>query len=313
MTQTGTGKTTIILTENPNFRFSASSINLYLRCPRKFYYSRLLGFSTPDHPAAAFGRYLHHLLEELHAWAFKLPQRPAIDAALARLEQIEAVAWPEFAEKLGPTAQAEGQRERAIQIMTEYVKQEFGRKDPPASTLYEEEMVQPFRLGPFPVTGRIDRIDLFSGEAEIIDYKTGRNHDRANAIIKEFLNLENKPNWKPKDYQLPLYYFYWQERQGRPPRALAHYHLRDAKGVQIVRIEVRKGAVPEGEKGKGKRTVLYEADMERVRHELLNLLEEMNFHNEDFPPRPCEPRECEFCPFHFACEGPDALESEAAE
>lgn len=315
MTQTGTNQTAIILTENPNFRFSASSINLYLRCPRKFYYSRLLGFSTPDHPAAAFGRYLHRLLEELHAWAFKLPQRPAMETALARLPQIESQVWPDFAEKLGPPAQAEAQRSRAAHILKEYVRQEFCRNNPPSSTLYEEEMVQPFRLGPYPITGRVDRIDLFpDGCAEIIDYKTGRNHDRANAIIKEFLNLENKPNWRPRDYQLPLYYFYWQQRQGRPPRALGHYHLRDDKGVQLVRIEVRPGVVPAAEQGKGRRTVLYESDMEQVRQELLALLDEMNRQNEDFPPRPAEGlRECERCPFRFACEGPAALESEAAE
>jgi CRISPR/Cas system-associated exonuclease Cas4 (RecB family) len=307
MSQVGTPRSnTIILTENPRFRFSASSINLYLRCPRQFYFSRLLGFSTPSRPAAAFGIYLHRLLEELHRWSIKFDNRPSVEMALTEFKIIEEKLWPEFAEKLGPAAQSEAQREKAVRVIKEYISQEFSRTDPPVSTLYEEPLLESFKIGPYSISGRIDRIDLFpDGSAEIIDYKTGRRSERQNAIIKQFLNLENKPNWQPSDYQLPIYYFYWKYYRHQTPRVLAHYHLRDDKGVQQIRIEIKPGPVPASEQNKGKRTYLYEGDLERVEKELIKLLEEIDRNNQNFPPHPADVRECERCPFRFACEGPD--------
>ncbi len=310
--QFSSARNNLILTENPGFRFSASTINLYLRCPRQFYYSRLLHLSTPDRPAAAFGRYLHHLLEKMHEWAFMLKTRPEAEAALARFWEVEAAGWPEFAAQLGPVAQAEALREQARRIMQEYLELEYGRKIAPNSTLYEAAMQENFRIGPYQLAGRIDRIDLFGDDAEIIDYKTGRKNESQNAIIKQFLNLSESPKWRPSDYQLPLYYFYWLQFSGQPPRALSHYQLRANKGVRIIRVEVRPGPVPPAEQGKSRRTYLYEGDMERVRGELIALLDEINQSNGNFPPNPANGlRECERCPFSFACEGPgEVLEEE---
>ena len=295
----------IILTANPDFRFSASAINVYLRCPRKFYFTYLLHLSQATAVATTFGTVLHRVLERLHTWAGTQPIRPVYEQALVQAELEFANCWQEAARGFEFPAVEKAQRVRARRMLERYVRAEFQRMDVPVRTLSEIAFEQGFQLGAFPMAGRIDRVDEFAnGSQTIIDYKTGDEDDGPNALIKRFLNLTQKPNWKASDYQLPLYYFYWLEKYGQPPQALAHYQLRHPKGPRLTLIEVKPGLPTDEELTKSTRKYIYSGEMAQVKSQLLGLLEKMNWGNDDFPAQPAVYRDCGMCAFNFACDGP---------
>jgi hypothetical protein len=295
----------IVLTANPDFRFSASAINLYLHCPRKFYFTYLLHLNQATEVGATFGTVLHRVLERLHTWVGRQPIRPVYEQALVQAELEFANCWQEAAKGFEFPAVEKAHRVRARRMLERYVRVEFQRLDIPISTQNEIAFEPGFQLGSFPVAGRIDRVDEFAnGSRTIIDYKTGNEDDGPNALIKSFLNIAHKPNWKASDYQLPLYYFYWLEKFGQPPRFLAHYQLRNPKGPRLTQIEIKPGFPTDEELGKGTRKYIYSSELEQVKIQLLGLLEKMNRDNNDFPAMPAAYRQCERCPFNFACDGP---------
>ncbi|MEI7556779.1 PD-(D/E)XK nuclease family protein [Candidatus Chlorohelix sp.] len=303
----------IVLTEVAGYRFSASAINQYLRCPRKFYYSTLLRLTQPYSTTASFGTIIHDSLEILHNWAGAQPIRPVYEEANAQSQLILEEVWQEAGKRFIYPAVQKAYRQKAQRLLKRYTQVEFQRigADIPIRTTSEISFEQGFLLGRFPISGRIDRVDYFgSGEVAIIDYKTGSGEKAQNALIKDFINLAQKSTWQPTDYQLPLYYFYWSAVIGTPPRYIGHYQLKHSKGPRLTLIEIRPGAPTPEERLKGNRKYLYQEEMEEILPALLQVLEEMAEANQNFPAHPSTGRECQMCPYTFACEGAGEEEGE---
>ncbi len=154
-------------------RLSYTAISEYLRCPRCFYVSRVLGLEQPESPALAVGKAVHAALETFtNAWR----DADSEGRALPGWDDLERMTrrsffscWP------GGLEVDHHQLARALAQTRVYWD---SLHDPGAHII---EIERPFE---FPVVidgtrhtlrGKIDRIDLIesTGGRRLIDYKTG--------------------------------------------------------------------------------------------------------------------------------------------
>lgn len=181
--------------ELADFRFSASSLELAMECPRRFYFQYILGVpqvekTEPDGrswlPANAFGSLVHETLEDCFSRRIKTRTPPELEPIWsARLETYRRL-WP-----CANPALEEREARRAedtVKSALRYFEEAQGDSTPLATELTfgrETAAPQPFSIPEdftlrldkelsFRFTGSVDRLDrLPSGGLRVVDYKTG--------------------------------------------------------------------------------------------------------------------------------------------
>ncbi|HXN09351.1 MAG TPA: PD-(D/E)XK nuclease family protein [Candidatus Acidoferrales bacterium] len=197
----------------PTMTFSASRLNAYVKCPRRWFYDYLCeALEDPGSLHAAYGKVVHEALEALHRQV-RVPSRhdPAIilERFLQDLDAAFGRARSEFFSQL----EYEVSRMRARRMAEQYVRwlaQESSRA--PMEVLHVE-LLQRGRFGEYDFIGYIDRIDrpLSGGPVTIFDYKTGR----VDADAAEYLE---------------------KVRRGDEAQLALYYAMRRAEGDEIARI-----------------------------------------------------------------------------
>ena len=163
--------------------WSATSLELYLRCPVAWFVERFLRPENldPDSESLRFGDAAHRVLRKVFEELAPGERRLApenLDAALAALE--EAVAGVEL---LSPDpVQERIMRRRLGRMLARFLRHgsEAGSGFEPAE--FEMEFGSsgqpPVDLGDgLVLRGQIDRVDTRDGDAIVIDYKSGRTSD----------------------------------------------------------------------------------------------------------------------------------------
>lgn len=197
-----------------DFRYSATSVDTYLRCPLRFYYSYCLGLKEKevllDEPEAKdLGVFVHNILEE----AFKkfIGSAPRVDAKFKEyfFKILDERFKEDFVRKMKSDAFLV--KEVLDLRMTRFLENESTRD---VKELVCVEKVVEDRISflgrDFSFKAKIDRIDRISdGSLLIIDYKTGISDimplsaERIEA--QGFSRLALKKT--VKSFQLPLYYY----------------------------------------------------------------------------------------------------------
>ena len=197
----------------PAMTFSASRLNAYVKCPRRWFYEYLCEvLEDPGSLHAAYGKVVHEALEALHRQV-RVPSRhdPAIilERFLQDLDAAFGRARAEFSSQL----EYEVSRMRARRMAEQYVRwlaQEASRA--PMEVLHVE-LLQRGRFGEYDFVGFIDRIDrpLAGGPVTIFDYKTGRVDADASGYLEKV-------------------------RRGDEAQLALYYAMRRAEGDEIARI-----------------------------------------------------------------------------
>ena len=235
-------------------RLSATDLDLYLSCPLRYKFARVFGIPTPKTVNQKFGILIHDLLERFHR-----------DGGQAGGEQLVAMleaGWERAG--LEDSADEIQFRERAREALARYCEAESGSG---AEPLWLERKFD-LDLGPYRVTGRVDRVDRRpDGSLELIDYKTGAALD---------------PERLGGDLQLTLYRLAAERAWGVEPSVLTYYYVMEA-----ARVEVESG--PE--------------DLERVERTVAEVGEAILA--QDFEPTP-SPGTCAWCDFRTVCPAAEA-------
>ena len=163
-------------------RFSASSLQTYLWCPRRYYYQVIEEMPGLDEaesnehalPAKVAGSIIHRTLEYLGRWRLEHPEDKQVDPAIWRRFYDRAVT--EFAEGKAPLAQS------AALLLEEYLHSPLYEELARRQRFAEYAFQIPFSSvseRTFILTGVVDAVAEFEGDLlEIIDYKTGRPPER---------------------------------------------------------------------------------------------------------------------------------------
>ncbi len=192
----------------PDWPLSASSINSYLSCPRRFFLEKLIGLAGEDPEIFVYGRLLHDVMGQLNELS---PSQRNLQRALSLLGEAAARRSQEFS---SPYCR-ELYRRRAREALEAYARTE---------QFHEESIAQEQRFE-FDLTdeegeahrfrGRIDQVVPDGDGVDIVDYKSGKV-DGAAALRRSFCYRADDTAKEPsqKSYQLPLYALGWQKTTG---------------------------------------------------------------------------------------------------
>lgn len=281
-----------VRTHNP--RFSASQLNTYVECARKWYY-RYLCAAIEDRGSSAsfYGTAFHAALEDLHA---EFPQPGTADPAELdrRLEGYINAAFDRHRSLFDTPVEYELQRRRAQRTARKYVEWLVAEAKRAPFTVVGCELSAALQIDGYDFIGYIDRVDRDdrTGAVTVIDYKTGSIAISASEYREKVRQF--------KDFQLPFYYWARTEAGDRVSR-LALVPLKDALlDVRPIALEVVP--VPADlARSKSPTGVIPVGELERARDRMLQLCAELTSGTTQTFAVTDDPAACVYCVYNTAC------------
>lgn len=275
--------------------FSASSLNTYAECPRKWFY-RYLCAAVEDRGSSAsfYGTAFHAALEELHA-EFPRPSEAAPQELRRKLEGYVNAAFERFRDKFETAVEFELQRRRAQRTARRYADWLIEQAERAPFTVVGCELSAQLTLEGFDFIGYIDRLDRDdrTGNVTVIDYKTG-------AIANDAAEYREQVR-AFRDFQLPFYYWA-RTAQGDRVTSLALVPLKDALlDVRPVALEVVPVAAAAGSRGERNAGVISIAELERARARMVELCRELTDGALQRFAVTEDPEACTYCAYAAAC------------
>ncbi len=264
----------------PRRALSASSLNAYATCERKWYFRYVCNVvDDPGSSAASYGTAFHEALEAFHK-VYMRPN-PAEETAMRRdlAAQLDRVfADPDA--KFSHAVERELQRRRAIRTAERYIDWLLAEARLHPFTVVGCEAHAPLAIDGYDFTGYIDRIDRddTTGDVTIYDYKTGSIAESA----KEYLTDVRAGT----EFQLPFYY-YARSQSGEKVVRLSLIPLKDSlTPVRPVAIEI---------------TPLVEKDLDKARTRMGKLAATLIEGSQDVYRVATDPDACTYCAYTLSC------------
>jgi len=275
--------------------FSASALNAYAECARKWYY-RYVCAAVEDQPSSAsvYGTAVHAALEDFHG---EFPQPNARDEAAMRARILVYVNWAfeRFRDQFDTAVEFELQRRRALRTAERYVDWLLAESARAPFTVIGREIPINLELEGFDFVGFIDRLDRDdrTGAVSIFDYKTGSIATSAAEYREEVRRFQ--------DFQLPFYYWARSAAGDRVTR-LALIPLKDALlDVVPISLEVVQAAAPEGKRNGAASGTIAVSDLERARARMLEICQELSSGSLQRFAVTTDPDACTYCAYRDAC------------
>jgi RecB family exonuclease len=275
--------------------FSASSLNTYAECPRKWYY-RYVCAAVEDVPSSAstYGTAFHAALEDFHG---EFPEPNARDEVAMRAKINGYINWAfeRFHEQFGSALEFELQKRRALRTAGRYIDWLIAEAARAPFTVIGREIPVSLELGGFDFVGFIDRLDRDerTGAVSIFDYKTGSIATSAAEYredVRRFL-----------DFQLPFYYWARTAAGDRVYR-LSLIPLKDALlDVIPISLEVVTVSGPNGKRNDAPSGTIAIADLERARDRMIEICRELSSGLLERFPVTTDPDACTYCAYRDAC------------
>jgi RecB family exonuclease len=277
-----------------NPRFSASQLNTYVECPRKWYY-RYLCAAIEDRGSSAsfYGTAFHAALEDLHA---EFPQPANADPTQIdrKLEGYINASFDRHRNLFETAVEYELQRRRAQRTARKYVEWLAAEAKRAPFTVVGCELSAELQINGYDFIGYIDRLDRDdrTGAVSVIDYKTGSIATSATEYREKVRQF--------KDFQLPFYYWARTEAGDRVSR-LALVPLKDAL-LDVRPIVLEVVPVPADVARSGSPTgVIPLRELERARDRMLELCAELTSGRTATFSAAEDPSACVYCAYKTAC------------
>ena len=222
---------------------SASSLNDYFRCPRLFFYGRLLDLESEEHDAMVYGSAIHGFLARLNALS---PTQRTLPIARRLLDEGLSTRQADFSSEYAfYVYQQRAQRSLQAYMQTQYFQEPSQAQEQPFSIELNDEQGHSHLF-----TGRIDQVTPTDDGLTVVDYKTG-SVGSALDIRRAFCYRPDRDKVKepPANYQLPLYVLGWEQQQETPGQvtqvALHSFRTRGKRGRERIVVEL----IPHDEPG----------------------------------------------------------------
>jgi len=280
--------------------FSASALNAYAECERKWYY-RYVCAAVEDKgsSAATYGTAFHLALEDFHA---VYPRPRAEDEREMRDAIVADVKWAFERNRDGfdTAIEFELQLRRAQRTAQRYVDWLLAQERRAPFEVIGREVPANIELGGHAFVGFIDRLDRDerTGSVAVVDYKTG-NIAASAAEYREKVRTF-------RDFQLPFYYWARTEAGDRVSR-LALLPLKDALlDVRPVELEVTIGRDDAKTRKDAATGTISVGDLERARARMIEVCDRLTSGEIERFAVTTDPSACAYCAYALACSGKPA-------
>jgi DNA helicase-2/ATP-dependent DNA helicase PcrA len=163
------------------FSLSSTALNNFLDCPLKFYYSNIMRMPQARSSSMGFGNVAHKILERL--WRYKKenggwPNESALDILLEKylLESME-----EYQSHFNEV-QYDNYLDYGRKMLPQFVKLQLSiwAEIPDFKTELKIDTL----LDNIPLTGKLDRVDIYQDHIHVTDYKTGKLSNNKNKLSR---------------------------------------------------------------------------------------------------------------------------------
>jgi len=288
-------KTDSLVRSLKDFTYSATSLDTYLKCPVKFYYSYMLRLDKKDLSGEIervdIGKLVHRVLAEY----FSRKTGALLKARDLDIDEMEHIIEKNFERAYGKhaTGTAYLLKRQIGHHLRDFIQSYYIPLVKEESvTILRTEYDIDYRTGPFALKGRLDSIEKRGKKTYIIDYKTGANPLSLKINYKD-LDIKRRETWSDAigSLQLPLYVLLYSRFTRKSTRHLDGMFLLLGKARISKDIELP----------------LFDHRIDT--HEMHNLLEDIIFEilNEITDPSiPFTPTQnkrtlCPSCDFHYMC------------
>lgn len=275
--------------------FSASSLNAYVECPRKWFYRySCAAVEDAGSSASFYGTAFHAALEEFHQ-TFDRPD-PLDEATMLQAIRNDVTrAFDRHRSDFETNVEFVLQLRRAQRTAVRYVAWLVARAKRSRFTVFGRELPANLQIEGFDFIGFIDRLDRddATGGVSVIDYKTGNIAVSAAEYRDKVRRFE--------DFQLPFYYWA-REAAGDRVSTLALLPLKDALlDVRPIELEVVPIAVDDRRRKDAATGTIGIADLERARAKMAQVCRELTDESVTRFPVTDDPAACTYCAYAIAC------------
>ncbi|HET6276785.1 MAG TPA: PD-(D/E)XK nuclease family protein [Candidatus Cybelea sp.] len=261
--------------------FSASALNTYAECARKWFYKYACGaIEDRGSAASAYGSAFHLALEDFHG---EFPRPRAAEESAMRRRVRECITWAFERNRGGfdTPVEFELQVRRAQRTAQRYVDWLIAQERKAPFEVLGREVAAELDLEGRAFIGYIDRLDRDerSGGIGVVDYKTG-------SIAMSPAEYAEKVR-RFKDFQLPFYYWA-RTAAGDRVTKLVLIPLRDAL------LDVRPIVLEVG-------TSIGIDDLTRSRQRMIELSDELSSGRTPHFDATKDPAPCAYCAYAAAC------------
>ena len=281
--------------------FSASSLNAYAECARKWWF-RYACAAVEDRGSSAsfYGIAFHAALEDFHAVHARFD---GVDAgALASfLDYCVVTAFDRHRTRFDAPVEFELQKRRARRTAKKYLAWLLERARRAPFEVIGRETQADVELGGHRFIGYIDRLDRDdrTGTVTVVDYKTGSIATSAEEYLAEVRAF--------REFQLPFYYWA-RTAAGDVVTRLALVPLKDAL-LDVAPVELDVVTTSRAPRSRGPLGEIAVAELERARERMIALAGELAGGSLTAFPATEDPDACRYCAYADACrERPLALE-----
>ncbi len=274
--------------------FSASALNTYAECARKWFYRYACGaVEDRGSSASAYGTAFHLALEDFHG-EFPRPSRRDDTAMRRRIRDCVTWAFERSRDAFATAVEFELQVRRARRTAQRYVDWLLLQEREAPFEVLGREVPAAVELGGRAFVGFIDRLDRDerSGDTVVVDYKTGSIAMTAAEYAQKVRRF--------RDFQLPFYYWA-RTAAGDAVCRLALVPLKDALlDVRPIVLDVGPQSPPPRRDDAARGSISLD-DLERSRARMIELSERLaSGGSRRFEPT-SDPAACAYCNYAVAC------------
>ncbi len=285
--------------------FSASSLNAYAECARKWWF-RYACAAVEDRGSSAsfYGIAFHAALEDFHGVHVRFDGVER-DALASFLDGCVVAAFDRHRTRFDAPVEFELQKRRARRTAKRYLAWLLERARRAPFEVIGCETATDVELGGHRFVGYIDRLDRDdrTGTVTVVDYKTGAIAMSAGEYLADVRAF--------REFQLPFYYWA-RTAAGDVVSRLALVPLKDAL-LEVAPIELEVVARGRPLPGADRVGEIGVAELERARERMIALASELASGTLTAFPATDDPAACRYCAYADACrERPLALEERFA-
>jgi RecB family exonuclease len=283
------------------FSFSASSLNAYAECRRKWWF-RYACAAVEDRGSSAsfYGIAFHAALEDFHGVHTRFDDADA-DALEAFLDYCVVAAFDRHRTRFDAPVEFELQKRRARRTAKKYLAWLLERARRAPFEVIGCETAIDVEIGGHRFVGFIDRLDRDdrTGTVTVVDYKTGAIATSAEDYLADVRAF--------REFQLP-FYFWARTAAGDVVSRLALIPLKDAL-LDVEPVELEVVTTSRAPRSRGATGEIGISELERARAQMVALASDLAGGMLTSFPATSDPDACRYCAYASSCrERPLALE-----